>query len=343
MTINDRPQTVLVTGASGFVATHVVMAFLSAGYHVRGTVRSESKAKSTAAVFPSEMQSRLSFVVVENIAVPGAFDEAVKGVDGVIHTASPFTLQVKDNKRDILDPAINGTLNILKAIEEHGTTVKRLVVTSSFAAILDLSTGNRPGYTYTEKDWNPATYEEALRSDNGAFVYCASKKLAEATAYEFVKSHQCNFSLATICPPMVYGPAIQPIQSLSSLNESTSDIYRFMNGSTPKVQVNGFWAFVDVRDVAQAHLKAYEHVEGGRFFVTGGNFTYQQVVETLRNAPGVDQGKVPKDDPLLEWPQTYKVDNSKARKELGIEFRSLEEAIRDTALQMLQWENKLGH
>jgi nucleoside-diphosphate-sugar epimerase len=343
MTVDNRTQTVLVTGASGFVATHVVSAFLSAGYHVRGTVRSESKAKSTAAIFPSDVQSRLSFVVVEDIAVPGAFDEAVKDVDGVIHTASPFILQAKDNKRDLLDPAINGTLNILKAIQKHGTTAKRLVVTSSFAAILDLSKGNRPGYTYTEKDWNPATYEEALKSDNGAFVYCASKKLAEKTAYDFVESEKPNFSIATICPPMVYGPAIQPIHSLSSLNESIGDIYRFMNGSTPKVQVNGFWAFVDVRDVAQAHLKAYEHPEGGRFFVTGGIFTYQQVVKTIRNVPGVDQSKVSKDDPSLEWPETYKVDNSKSRKELGIEFRSLEESIRDTALQMLHWEQKLGN
>jgi nucleoside-diphosphate-sugar epimerase len=332
--------TVLVTGASGFVATHVISAFLSAGYHVRGTVRSESKAESTAAVFPS-FKSQLSFVVVPDIAAPGAFDEPVKGVDGVIHTASPFVLQVKDNKRDLLDPAINGTLNILQAIQKHAPTVKRLVVTSSFASILDLSKGNRPGYTYTEEDWNPATYEEALKSDNGAFVYCASKKLAEKTTYDFVESQRPKFTVATICPPMVYGPAIQPIHCLKSLNESTEDIYRFMNGSTKKVQVNGFWAYVDVRDVGIAHVKAYEHIDGGRFFVTGGNFTYQQVVETIRKVPGVDKNRVAEDDHQLEWPETYKVDNSKARKELGIEFRSLEESIRDTALQMLQLENKL--
>ena len=337
--------TILVTGASGFVATQVISAFLSAGYHVRGTVRSESKAQSTAAIFPS-FQSRLSFVVVPDIVAPGAFDEAVKGVDGVVHTASPFVVQVKDNKRDLLDPAINGTLNILQAIQKHAPNVKRLVVTSSFASILDLSKGNRPGYTYSEKDWNPATYEEAVKSDNGAFVYCASKTLAEKTAFDFVKSQNTNFSLATVCPPMVYGPAIQPIQSLNSLNESTADIYRFMNGSTPKVQPNAFWAWVDVRDVATAHVKAYEHPEGGRFFVTEGTFTYQQVVETIRKVPGVDQSKISEDDPSLEWPETYNVDNSQARRELGIEFRSLEESIRDTALQMLQWEKKLqsnGH
>jgi nucleoside-diphosphate-sugar epimerase len=104
------------------------------------------------------------------------------------------------------------------------------------ASILDLSKGNRPGYTYTDEDWNPATYEEALKNDNGAFVYCASKKLAEKTGWDFIKSEKPNFSLATVCPPMVYGPVIQPIESLNHLNESTADIYRFMNSSAEKVQ-----------------------------------------------------------------------------------------------------------
>jgi nucleoside-diphosphate-sugar epimerase len=335
------PAVVLVTGASGFIATNIISAFLSAGYHVRGTVRSESKAQSIAAIFP-QYKPQLSFVIVPDISAPGAFDEAVKGVDGVIHTASPFVLQVKDNKRDLLDPAINGTLNILRAIKQFAPNVKRLVVTSSFAAFIDLSKGNRPGYTYTEDDWNPVTYEEALESDNGGFVYCASKKLAEKTAWDFVESEHPNFSLATICPPMVYGPAIQPIHSLNKLNESTGDIYRFMNGTTEKVQSNGFWAYADVRDVARAHVKAYEHKEGGRFLVTGGNFTYKQVVGVINKVPGIDKGKVSQDDPQLEWPEVYKLDNSKARKELGIEFMSLEDSIRDTVLQLLQLEKKLA-
>jgi len=87
-----------------------------------------------------------------------------------------------------------------------------------------------------------------------------------------------------------------------------------------------------VRDAAQDRLRAQV---GEGFFVTGGNFTYQEVVETIRKVPGVDQTKVSKDDPEWEWPQTYKVDNSKTRNELGIEFRSLEQSIRDTAWQML--------
>ena len=177
----------------------------------------------------------------------------------MIHTASPFVVSVKDNKRDLLDPAIKGTANILSATKQFAPNVKRLVITSSFASILDLSNGNRPRYTYTDEDWNPATYEEALKSDDGAFVYCASKKLAEKTGWNFIKSEKPNFSLATICPPMVYGPAIQPIESLNHLNESTADIYRFMNGSADKVQLNGFWAYVDLRDVALEHVRAYEH------------------------------------------------------------------------------------
>jgi nucleoside-diphosphate-sugar epimerase len=331
---------ILVTGASGFVATHVISVFLAAGYRVRGTVRSEAKAKSTAAIFP-QYTSQLSFVIVPDISTPNAFDEAVKGVDGVIHTASPFVLNVKDNKTDLLDPAINGTLNILNAVHQYAPTVKRVVITSSFASILDLSKGNRPGYTYTDADWNPATYDEALASSDGAFVYCASKKLAEEAAWSFVRTKSPGFSLATICPPMVYGPAIQPVESLKSLNTSSEDIYRFMNGSTEKVGLNGFWAYADVRDVAQAHLKAFEHKDGGRFFVTGGNFTYKQVVATLNTVDGIDKTRVAKDDPELVWPEVYKVDNSKSRRELGIEFKSIQESIRDTAEQLLRLEKKL--
>jgi nucleoside-diphosphate-sugar epimerase len=77
--------------------------------------------------------------------------------------------------------------------------------------------------------------------------------------------------------------------------------------------VNDFWAYVDVRDVALAHVRAYEHPQGGRFFITGGNFTYKQVADIIRDIPDVDKSKVSKDDPILEWPEVYKVDNSKAR------------------------------
>lgn len=196
-------QTILVTGASGFVAAHVLHSFLHAGYKVRGTVRSDATAQNVLKTHESHA-SQLSFEIVPDIRTPGAFDEAVKGVDGVIHTASPFVFDVADNERDLLEPAIQGTTGILESVAKHAPQVKRVVVTSSFAAIIDM--GKTPEeaatYTYTEEDWNPCTYEEA-KAGNGAIAYCASKAFAERCAFDFVKDKHPNFDVATICPPMV--------------------------------------------------------------------------------------------------------------------------------------------
>lgn len=231
-----KPQLILLTGASGFVAAHVLNSLLQHGYDVRGTVRSEasaSKVRKTHSHLLNGDDSRLSFAIVQDVAKPGGFDEAVEGVDGVIHTASPFPMQVEDNERDLLDPAIKGTTEVLKAIHKNAPQVKRVVITSSFASIVDLKQGNRPGYTYSEKDWNPVTYEQA-KSGDGTTAYCASKTFAEKAAWDFVKTEKPNFDLATICPPMVYGP-LDYDASLDHLNTSSADIFRFMNGSQKEV------------------------------------------------------------------------------------------------------------
>ena len=235
-TAMGKPQLILLTGASGFLAAHVLNSLLRHGYSVRGTVRNEgsaSKVRKTHSHLLNGDDSRLSFAIVQDIVKPGAFDEAVKGVDGVIHTASPFQLQVEDNERDLLEPALKGTTEILKAVQKNAPQVKRVVITSSFASIVDLSQGNRPGYTYSEKDWNPVTYEQAKTADGGT-AYCASKTFAEKAAWDFVKTEKPNFDLAAICPPMVYGP-LENDASLAHLNTSSADIYRFMNGSQEEV------------------------------------------------------------------------------------------------------------
>ena len=134
-----------------------------------------------------------------------------------------------NNERDLLDPATKGTKEALKAIQKDAPQVKRVVIISSFASIMDLRQGNRPGYTYSEKDWNPVTYEQAKSGDVVA-AYCASKTLAEKAAWDFVKTEKPNFDLATICPPMVYGP-LDHVADLDHLNTSSADIFRFMNVS----------------------------------------------------------------------------------------------------------------
>lgn len=334
---------ILLTGASGFIAAHILNSLLSHGHHVRGTVRSEATANKVRATH-SQYSSLLTFAIVPDVASPRAFDEAVKGVSGVIHTASPFVLSVEDNEKDLLLPAITGTTNILKAITAHAPAVKRVVITSSFASIVDMDQGARPGYTYTEADWNPVTYAEAKSSESGAVAYCASKTLAEKAAWDFLAEHKPNFTLATICPPMVYGPAVHSVESLDKLNTSSADIYRLMNGSEKTVPETSFYAFVDVRDVAEAHRLAYEKEEAGgeRFFVTGGGYSYQEVCDVIRkNVPEV-MARTPEGTPGKGNGEVYRVDGSKAVKLLGVKYTSLEKCITDEVEEFVVLEKRLG-
>ncbi|KAH8426572.1 SDR family oxidoreductase [Aspergillus melleus] len=334
-------QTILITGASGFVATHVVRAFLQRGYLVRGTVRSEQTANNVREIFP-QYAEKLSFAIVKDIAEPGAFNEAVKGVQGIIHTASPFQFAIEDQERDLLLPAIRGTSELLEAAHRYAPEVRRIVITSSFAAMINLSKSSWPEHTYTEADWNPVTYEQAKTAD-GATAYCASKVLAEKAAWDFLEREKPAFTIATICPPMVYGPVEHHVASMDRLNESAADVYRFMNGSTAEIPPTGFPTWVDVRDVAEAHLRAFasEAAANQRFFTTAGKFAYEQMCDVLRTrVPGVSAEKVPaaKEAQL----GGYAVSNEKAKTVLGMEFRSLEESIKDTAESLLKLEAKLG-
>lgn len=254
-------------------------------------------------------------------------------------------MQVENNERDLLDPALKGTNEVLKSIQKNNPTVKRVVITSSFASIVDLEKGGRPGYTYTEKDWNPVTYETASKQDtNGAVAYCASKTFAERAAFDFVEKNKPNFTVSSICPPMVYGPNANTVNSLGHLNTSSADIYRLMNGSEKSVPDTSFFAFVDARDVGEAHARAYEApaAAGQRYVITASGYTYQQICDIIRKDFPEKRALVPEGTPRASYPDVYKVDNSKAKKELGMTFRDLHTSIHDQVAEFIQLEKQFG-
>jgi len=254
-------------------------------------------------------------------------------------------VKVENNKRDLLDPAMKGTTEILSSIQRHNPSVKRVVLTSSFASIWNGSKGNWPEHTYTEADWNPITYEEAAEdSTDGVIAYCASKTFAEKAAWDYVAQHKPNFTLTTICPPMVYGPAAHSIESLDNLNTSSADIYRLINGSEKTIPPTSFYAFVDVRDVGEAHARAYETPEaaGQRYLTTGGNYTYQQVCDIIRQDFPSKRAMTPEGEVGAPLPNVYKVDNSKAKRELGMIFRDLRTSIHDMVEEFVAIEKRLG-
>lgn len=124
-------------------------------------------------MFSEYSSERLGFIVVPDVGRLDAFYEAVKSdrpYEAVIHTASPFSFNVSDVKADLIDPAVDGTTNILRAIKKHAPTVKRVVITGSFVSMLDISKGLWPGHTYDEMDWNPITLEQALRDASAGYA-----------------------------------------------------------------------------------------------------------------------------------------------------------------------------
>lgn len=265
----------------------------------------------------------------------------------VLHIASPFTLDVKDNETEVLVPAIAMTKSLLESASMYGTEIKRVVITSSFAAMVDLTKGLWPVHTYNEADWNQVTYDDAKTADAGT-AYVASKALAEKAAWSFVQDLKPHFDITVLCPPMVFGPPAHPL-SFSALNIAAWDINRFISGELQDVPDTDFWGFVDVRDLATVHVRALEVPEAGneRFLIAGGRYSYQQTADVLRASsriPDVDKAKIPRGRPGDNYPgpNVYELDDSKSIRILGVAYRSFEESIVDSAVKVVEARRKAG-
>ncbi|KAI7358497.1 NAD(P)-binding protein [Hortaea werneckii] len=328
---------VLLTGGSGFIAAHVLDILLQHGHSVVTTVRSQDKAKKIADNHAQYGRDKLSFAIVEDIAKEGAFDEAVVSdppFETVIHTASPFHFNVTDVQKELLDPAIIGTTGILKSIKKSAPSVKRVVITSSFASIINPYKGSWPEHTYTETDWNPITQQQAI--ENPANGYRASKTFAERAAWEFLEKEKPNFSIATMCPPLVLGPIVHYLNSLDALNTSNQRVRDIMMGKAKdEIPPTGTYIWVDVRDLALCHVLAMEKEAAAnkRFFITTGYFSNKEIAEIIgKNFPQYKEGLPSASTPGGGYPEegVYKIDNSNVVNTLGVKFRPLEESIVDT-------------
>jgi nucleoside-diphosphate-sugar epimerase len=296
------------------------------------TVRSDEKGQKILENHSGMSKSKLSYVIVKDIAEKGAFDGAVVSeppFDAVVHTASPFHFNITDPKKDLLDPAIIGTTEILKAIKAKAPNVKRVAITSSFAAIINPKDHPK---CYSEENWNPLTMEEAL--GDPATAYRASKTFAEKSAWDFMKNENPNFCLATLCPPLVFGPVVHYLNSLDAINTSNARMRDLMQGKMKeKLAPTGTFIWVDVRDLAMAHVKAIElpGAIGKRFFVTAGYMSNKEIAECMRkNFPEL-RSQLPPEDSQSDVPEdVYKYDNSRSIEVLGLKYRSLDECVKDT-------------
>ncbi|KAG7288364.1 hypothetical protein NEMBOFW57_007895 [Staphylotrichum longicolle] len=334
---------VLLTGGTGFIASHVLDCLLDHGFDVVVTVRSEEKGQRLVKSIDEALGKQVSFVVVEDIAKEGAFDNVLQSAppfDYVVHTASPYQLHWDDPVKHCLDPAIKGTTGILKSVHAYAPTVKRVIITSSSAAVL-----NPPNHpkAYDESSWCDVTWEQAMDPQN---TYKASKKFAEQAAWSFLTTHSPSFTLATINNTYTFGPIPRSLASLTTLNTSNHRIRdlvqgRMRDGIHPTAPV---FTFVDVRDVALAHVRAMTVPEAGgkRFYVVGGFFSNPRLAGIVRRRFPELEEKLPareeaegKDDfPEDHWA----FDNSRSREVLGLKYRGLEESVADTVESILRFE-----
>ncbi|KAH8900329.1 NAD(P)-binding protein [Thozetella sp. PMI_491] len=321
--------TVFLTGASGFVGSQVAAQLLKEGYSVKASFRTEAKGQAFKNAFPAQS---IQTHVVPDITIDGAYDGIIDGADYVIHCASPFTFTIKDIQKDLIDPAVKGTDTLLRAVASC-PTVKRIVITSSFAAVIDPIKGPRAGYQYTENDWNPMTPERALESN--LFGYQASKTFAERAAWSFVAGKP-GLTLVTICPPMIFGPA-HPASGITAAhpNESSRQLLDAANSSEPgpaRMPV-----FVDVRDVAKVHVAALDTQRlpaSERFVVCAGKFTWKAVNEIHKQGLCSPESLAPASE-------YYSIGTEKVEKMLGIKWTSLEQSVKDSLEVLGIEENKL--
>ncbi|KAJ3339063.1 methylglyoxal reductase (NADPH-dependent) gre2 [Gonapodya sp. JEL0774] len=320
---------VIITGASGYIAAHVCDQFLKRGFSVVGTVRTEEKGEYLAALW-KEYGDKFRYALVPDMQIPGAFDEAAKGCQGFIHVASPFFVEnITDPIQQLVEPALNGTRNALKAAQKAGC--KRVEITSSFAAVYRSS--EPLPYLFTEKDWNT----DSKPDQGGGDSYMASKALAERSAWDFMKSEDVGFDLVTMNPPLVVGPAIHDA-GLSSLNTSLEMVHRYVSGyyksdSTPQ----GGTGFVHVVDLAIAHVLSYTASAASmqRYLISDGVHSWQEVCDIIREEFPSLREVVPKGAPG-EYPLLESIDNSKSQKELGMTYRGIRAILKESVDQFLQ-------
>jgi nucleoside-diphosphate-sugar epimerase len=315
---------VLVTGGSGFIASHAILQLLGAGHQVRTTVRSLSREGDVRAMLKiggAESADRLQFVAADLMSDAG-WPAAVAGCEYVLHIASPFPSTVPKHEDELIVPAREGALRVLRASRDAG--VKRMVLTSSFAAI---------GYghseqqvPFTEKDWtNP----------EGADVmpYTKSKTLAERAAWDFIAREGAGLELAVVNPVGVFGPVLGPDYATSILL-----VQRMMDGALPGLPRMSF-GVVDVRDVADLHLRAMTNpaANGERFLAVAGDFMWiVEIAKVLKERLGDAAKRVPTRQ-LPNWLAKLAALKDPAVKQIIPELGKWKNATSEKAQRVLGW------
>jgi nucleoside-diphosphate-sugar epimerase len=345
MTDINKEKMVLVTGGTGFVASHCILQLLQNGYKVKATIRSISKKDKVITMLENggiTSFENISFIEAD-LMDDKNWADAVKGCEYVLHVASPIFLRLPKHEDEMIRPAVEGTLRVLRAARDAG--VKRVVITSSFAAVGYSHTD--PNTIITEKEWtNP--------DDKSLSAYLKSKTLAEKAAWDFIAREGGGLELTVINPMAIFGPSLGP--DLSSGFELLKKILDGSMKAMPKIDLG----IVDVRDLADLHLRAMTNpkAKGERFLaLSGGVMSLHQIALLYKDKLG-DKAKNVSTKVLPDWliriaalfkpeakaivPQLGRIrnaSNEKAKTMLGWLPRTNQEAALATAESLFRYNN----
>ena len=336
-------ETVLVTGGTGFVASQCILQLLQKGYNVKATLRNLNRKDKVLDMMKYggiTSFGNLEFIEAD-LTKDDNWDEAVRGCDYILHVASPIGLEVPKDENEFIKPAVEGTLRVLRAAKNAG--VKRVVMTSNFGAV---------GYSHkdtttiiTEEDWTDLNEKDLS-------AYNKSKVLAERAAWDYVNEEGGSLEFATLNPMGIFGPSLS-----SDLSSGFALLKQVLDGSLKSIP-NMTLGIVDVRDLADLHIRAMTNpnAKGQRFLaLSGGIMSLPEIAVLLKNKLG-DKGKNITNRRMPDWivrvaalfsptarnlvPQLGRyrdASNEKAKKLLGWQPRTNEEALLATAESLFQF------
>ncbi|XP_034228029.1 tetraketide alpha-pyrone reductase 1-like [Prunus dulcis] len=312
---------VCVTGASGFLASWLIKRLLLSGYQVTGTVRDPGNQKKLAHLWRLEGARERLRLVKADLMEEGSFDDAILGCHGVFHSASPVLKPSSDPKTEILEPAVEGTLNVLRSCKKN-PSLRRVVLTSSSSAVRV-----RPDEDFDsniqldESSWSSVEICETLQ-----IWYPLSKILAEKAAWDFCKEN--GIDLVTVLPSFVIGPCLP-----SDLCSTASDVLGLLKGETEKFKWHGRMGYVHIDDVALCHISVYEHESAhGRYLCSSTVLDNNELASLLSSQyPSLP---IPKRFEQLGRPR-YDLNTSKL-KSLGFKFKTIQEMFDDCIASLVE-------
>jgi nucleoside-diphosphate-sugar epimerase len=335
-------QTILATGGTGYIGSWVVKGLLENGHIVRLTVRQKSDSEKYQGLAEIAETNEGSLEIWEaDLLKEGSFDEAAEGCDTIIHMASPFILKIKNAQRELVDPAVKGTANVLSAANKS-SSVKKVVLTSSIAATygdaIDMSDQNLSAIT--EQQFNTTS---SLTHN----PYSYSKVEAEKKAWEIAKQ-QSSWELVVLNPVFVMGPSL----SSHSQSESLKMMREMLAGKFKMGVAELYFGWVDVRDVAKAHIYCAENQAEGRHILSERVLIMLSYVDIVRkytrNPKRMAKSNMPKwlikiVGGLFGLTRKFvennvgvpvEIDSSKSREKLGLKYTPMEQTVEDMVAQI---------